>query len=109
MKKKLVSILLAVATVAGTCGAPTMAVLLRKAPRPLPRPKPLRMQKKKTPMRQTLKMRMPRTQTRKTMMRTMFPMSIPPLLLKSIIPSWVSSTACTAKQKRRPTFPRDMP
>ena len=26
MKKKLVSILLAVATVAGTCGAPTMAV-----------------------------------------------------------------------------------
>ena len=116
MKKKLVSILLAVATVAGTCGAPAMAVFAEEGTETVAETEAVEDAEEET-LRQ-LRMQMLKMQTARTLMRkmqtkrmtrTMFPMSIPPLLLKSIIPSWVSSTACTAKQKRRPTFPRDMP
>ena len=114
MKKKLVSILLAVATVAGTCGAPAMAVFAEEGTETVARPKPLRMQRKKT-LRQ-LRMQMLKMQTARTLMRkmqtkrmtrTMFPMSTPPLPKSFTIPSWASFTAFTAMQKRRPTFPRD--
>lgn len=110
MKKKLVSILLAVATVAGTCGAPAMAVFAEEGTETVAETEAVEDAEEENADEADAEDADARgRQTRKTMMRTMFPMSIPPLLLKSIIPSWVSSTACTAKQKRRPTFPRDMP
>ena len=105
MKKKLVSILLAVATVAGTCGAPAMAVFAEEGTET----EAVEDAEEENADEADAEDADAEDADVKTMMRTMFPMSIPPLLLKSIIPSWVSSTACTAKQKRRPTFPRDMP